>query len=251
MGNFLMNKAKKALIATSLAGALVASAGFGTYSWFTAEKATSGTITNGTLTLSDWDGRLFDQAKFAPSQLKMGNWVSITNTGNLDQVIKLSYDEKLNMGGKSLSAYTYQGFAIRVPANVTLPDNVKAYYEAFVKGSLGGGNTPLAAAAADNTAPALPDGVEVVQIDGSQAQDTASANAQASKTADPAATGPSSNRHYEVDPFTQFSAGEKIYIIMGVKLDQMAGNEYQAAVYDGALKFNGKQTDAGALYINK
>jgi hypothetical protein len=39
MGNFLMKKVKKALIATSLAGALVASAGFGTYSWFTAEKS--------------------------------------------------------------------------------------------------------------------------------------------------------------------------------------------------------------------
>jgi spore coat-associated protein N len=240
-----MNKAKKALLATSLAGALVVSAGYGTYSWFTAEKATSGTITNGTLTLSDWDGNLFNQAKFAPSQLLIGNWVSITNTGNLDQIIKVSYDESLNMPARSLSSYTYSGYAIRMPANATLPNTVKKFYEALITADLGGGNKPHAAA--DTNAPDLPEGAEVVKIDGSNAQEAAdSANAQKS-----AAVASKDTRHLEVDPFTQFSAGEKIYFIMGVKLDQWAGNDYQNAVYNGTLKFNGKQTDPGALYVNK
>ena len=44
---FSMKTVKKALLATSLAGALVVSAGYGTYSWFTSSTSAMGTIDTG------------------------------------------------------------------------------------------------------------------------------------------------------------------------------------------------------------
>jgi spore coat-associated protein N len=234
MGNLLMKKVKKALIATSLAGALVASAGFGTYSWFSAEKSATGTVTNGTLTLGDASGLLFDHAGFAPSQLLMGNWTSFSNTGNLDQIFKIAYDETLNMPSGSLGQYTYQGFVITVPVGYTLSASEKAFYETLVSNYLGGGN-PTAAAA---QAPELPTG-STVEPFSTQTKPASKQAATASAT---------DTRHVESVWERSLPAGFKIEFIMGVKLSETANNDYQAAVYNGTLKVNSKQTVNNAQY---
>jgi spore coat-associated protein N len=231
----MMNKAKKALIATSLAGALVVSAGYGTYSWFTAEKSATGTITNGTLTLGDASGHLFDHAKFAPSQLLMANWTSFENTGNLAEIFKVTYTESLNMAQGSLGNYSFQGYALTVPTSYNLTNADKAFYENAIRSYLGGGN-PTTAAAAE--LPKLPDGSSVQKID--SAQDAKAATAKAATANDSRTTSPGWEQTLPV--------GYKIVIIAGVKLSSDAGNEYQGAVYNGTLKVNGKQTDKGAQF---
>ncbi|MGW8786569.1 hypothetical protein [Heyndrickxia sporothermodurans] len=70
-----MKKMKKALLGTTLVGALVVSAGFGTYSWFTSETNASGQIANGSLQLNNGQNiteKIIDGVDFAPSQLKYG-----------------------------------------------------------------------------------------------------------------------------------------------------------------------------------
>ncbi len=83
-----MNKMKKALLGTALAGTLVVGAGYGTYSWFTAESTVSGDIQNYTLSLSPSSVHLFDaNEKLAPSRT-ISDEFTITNSGELDQFLR-------------------------------------------------------------------------------------------------------------------------------------------------------------------
>lgn len=78
---------KKALIGTALAGTLVASAGFGTYSWFTAETTAKGDIQNYTLQLDNTKAKLFDSKKLAPGRT-VSDEFTITNSGELEQKLR-------------------------------------------------------------------------------------------------------------------------------------------------------------------
>lgn len=234
-----MKKMKKALIATSMAGALVVSAGYGTYSWFTAEATAKGTIQNGTLTLSEM-GQLFNHTNFAPSQIKFSNWQTADNTGSLDQVIKISYDE--NLSKQSLNKYAWNGFAIKLKDKQKLSASDKAQYEAWLKWFLGGGNVVGVAAAE----PKLPEGIEYKLISGDSAADANKAAAQA------APSGNGDTRDFSVDgdkdPYYKLASNERFEIIIGVKLSEQADNNYQDALYSSTLKVNAKQTDAEAQW---
>jgi spore coat-associated protein N len=233
-----MKNVKKALIATSLAGALVVSAGYGTYSWFTAEKSATGQITNGTLTLGDASGQLFSHAKFAPSQLLIGNYTSFQNTGDLAQIFKVKYDESLNMQAGSLGQYNFQGYVLVVPTSYELSAGEKAFYENTIRSVLGGGNPTARAAASE--APELPEGSSVELI--------STQNQAAAKSSSAATASATDTRQTQPGWELTLPVGFKAVVIMGVKLSENAGNDYQGAVYNGTLTVNGKQTDAGSQY---
>jgi spore coat-associated protein N len=86
-----MNKMKKALLGTALAGTIVVGAGFGTYSWFNAEVLTSGEVTNYTLKLN---GDTQDTITLNPTAKKLAPGRSISETfnikndGELDQIVR-------------------------------------------------------------------------------------------------------------------------------------------------------------------
>ncbi|MFF3023430.1 TasA family protein [Gottfriedia sp. NPDC057948] len=86
-----MNKVKKALIGTSLAGSLVVGAGYGTYSWFTAQMTASGMVQNGTFEINNGQSEqqlTFSPDKLAPSQISEMSPILIKNTGDYDMFIR-------------------------------------------------------------------------------------------------------------------------------------------------------------------
>src|SRR5699024_4448482 len=101
-----MKKTKRLLIVTALSGILIATAGLGTYSWFTSESNAQGTMESGVLEINDGgdiEEPLFSGAKFSPSQLQYGNWISISNSGDLDTHLKTTYTHSVDKA--SLEAY--------------------------------------------------------------------------------------------------------------------------------------------------
>jgi predicted ribosomally synthesized peptide with SipW-like signal peptide len=109
-----MNKMKKSLLGTVLAGAVVVGASAGTYAWFNASYSASGTITNHTLTINEStsDSKvLFSGAMLAPSRSVTDSF-SIENTGSLDQILRAKldlalYDGANNVGAPDKSAYSF------------------------------------------------------------------------------------------------------------------------------------------------
>lgn len=55
----------------------------------------------------------------------------------------------------------------------------------------------------------------------------------------------------EEDSFWQLDEGQYIDIMIAIKLDESAGNEYQGATYNASFNVMAKQTDEGAQYENK
>ena len=53
------------------------------------------------------------------------------------------------------------------------------------------------------------------------------------------------------DSFWQLDEGQYIDIMIAIKLDENAGNEYQGATYDATFNVMAKQTDDGAKYENE
>src|SRR5699024_12698793 len=88
------SKIKKVFLAKSLSAALIATTGLGTQSWFTSETNAHGEMKNGVLEINngmDIEEPLFEGENFTPSQLEYGNWVSLSNTGDLDAHLKATY----------------------------------------------------------------------------------------------------------------------------------------------------------------
>ncbi len=89
-----MNKTKKALLGTALAGAVVVGAGFGTFSWFTSSAEVTGSVENSTLKISAGEDANFDltvdgdnYSALAPGRTASGI-ATIENTG--DEVVVLT-----------------------------------------------------------------------------------------------------------------------------------------------------------------
>jgi spore coat-associated protein N len=235
-----MNIAKKALLVTSLSGALVVSAGFGTYSWFTSGTSASGTVDNGTLLVNNGkpiSTKLFEATNFAPSQYVLGNFVTLDNTGTLDQVLKLTYSATVDKA--SADPYKIYYLAFKYKQKPT-HDQIIAMREAWEKGFFDGNNNPnLTKTAAGQ----LPDGVELVTGEVSLAEAKAMAAADANKV-------PGSKVYAPIgdDKFFTLASDQYIDIVFDVKLDENAGNEYQGAKYAADLKVEARQTDRGAKY---
>ncbi|WP_152966801.1 hypothetical protein [Sporosarcina globispora] len=232
-----MKKTKKFLLGTALAGALVASAGLGTYSWFTSETQAQGDMENGTLQInngSDIETPIFSGKKFTPSQLQYGNWITLSNSGDLNTHLKATYSHSVDKA--SLEEYEVGYIAMKY---TTAPDE-DIYEDAKIQlANLFEGTTnerPLSAAE--------PESVEVVSgiLKGEQAKammDTAGTSGEFVM-----------GEGGEGDPFWSLNEGQYIDVMIGIKLGEHAGNEYQGAKYGATFKVNAKQTDDGAQYEN-
>ncbi|MEH7011084.1 hypothetical protein V7087_09695 [Neobacillus niacini] len=99
--------AKKALLGTTLAGAIAVAASYGTYSWFTSETTAKGKITNAIVQLNNGEDikeSIVAAENFAPSQLVFGDWLTIDNTGTVDTFLQAKLQQSLDKP-LSLDAY--------------------------------------------------------------------------------------------------------------------------------------------------
>jgi spore coat-associated protein N len=237
-----MKNVKKALLATSLAGALVVSAGYGTYSWFTSSTQAVGTIENGTLSVNNGESistPLFSGESFAPSQVVMGNFVTLENTGSLDQQLKVTYTGSVDKASANPYKIYYMAFKYKEKPS---GDVIKDWRQGWERGFFNGNHNPSMSMA---KSAALPEGVEV--ITGEATVEEAQAMAAMAKSAE----GTSKTLKIGNDKFFKLKSNQYIDIVFDVKLDQKAGNEYQGAVYNGSLNVEAKQTDHGAKFENK
>jgi spore coat-associated protein N len=239
-----MKNVKKALLATSLAGALVVSAGYGTYSWFTSSTEASGTIENGTLSVNNGESittPLFSGESFAPSQYVLGNFVTIDNTGDMDQQLKVTYTGSVDKASADPYKIYYLAYKYKEKPN---GDVMKDFRQEWERGFFNGNHNP-SMSLAKSAATSLPEGVEVITGEATveEAQEMASL-AKSAETFD---------KTYKIgnDKFFKLKPNQYIDIVFDVKLDQNAGNEYQGAVYNGSLNVQAKQTDQGAKFGDK
>lgn len=221
-----MKKTKKILLGTTLAGALIASAGMGTYSWFTSETSANGDMENGVLQINDGkdiEEPLFSGVKFTPSQLQYGNWVTISNSGDLDTFLKATYSQSIDKA--SLDAYDVGFMAMKytvTPGKDQYEDSKIALENLF------NGTTN------ERTQKLVKKGDVEVKGKVLSKEETDSGQILFGEGED--------------DSFWKLDEGQYIDIMVGIKLDESAGNEYQGATYNGTLKVNAKQTDDGAKY---
>lgn len=222
-----MKKTKKILLATTLAGVLMASAGLGTYSWFTSETKAKGDMENGVLQINDGNDieePIFSGAKFTPSQLQYGEWLSLSNSGDLDTYLKATYTHSIDKA--SLEAYDVGYMAMKYTAT---PDQDVYDDSKIALENLFNGVTNERSISPAN----LPEGVEVVGK---------------MMTQEEVDSGEILFGEGEADSFWQLEEGQYIDIMVGIKLDESAGNEYQGAIYNATLNVVAKQTDDGAEY---
>ncbi|MFD0050297.1 TasA family protein [Actinomycetes bacterium NPDC127524] len=243
-----MKNIKKALIATSMAGAVLVSAGYGTYSWFTSETQASGTIQDGTLSVNDGKSittKLFDEKNLAPSEYVSGNFITLDNTGSLDQVLKLTYSASVDKAPAAPFKIYYVALKYKEkPSGDVLKDWKTEWEKGFFKGNHNPAPSQARALAAAPALPALPAGVEAVTGELSSADVQSMAAAVSKKAAG------DGSKQYSIgdNDFFTLKSDQYIDIAFDVKLDENAGNEYQAATYSATLKAEAKQTDDGAKY---
>ena len=225
-----MKKTKKLLLGTALAGTLIVSAGFGTYSWFTSETNAQGSMENGVLAINDGvniETPIFEGTKFAPSQLQYGEWLSLSNTGDLETYLKATYKHSVDKA--SLEGYEIGYMAMKY----TVAPGTEVYEDSKIElDNLFNGTTnerPLSISSQS-------DGVEIHGNILSQAEVN---------------SGEIIFGEGEEDSFWQLDEGQYIDIMIAIKLDESAGNEYQGATYNASFNVVAKQTDEGAQYENK
>lgn len=231
-----MKKLQKALLGTAIAGTLVIGAGIGTYSWFTAEKTASGTIENGTFGLADM-GTLFNQQKFAPSEVVFSDWQNVQNTGNLNQILRATYTHSVNTEAASVKKYKVGYIALKFKQK---PDKDVFKGQQIRLNALINGVTndaPKSKAVSSNFE------TEEGILSDDQVNGLVKAQAQGQ--------GDNMTRTLTFGDGTKFwrlKEGEYIAILFGVKLSENAGNEFQGVGYTGEFKVEAKQTDDGAQY---
>jgi spore coat-associated protein N len=228
-----MKVAKKALLGTALAGAMVVSAGFGTYSWFTDVKTANGTIDNGSLTLG-MDTELFAHEYFAPSQMLISDWKLIENTGSLDQILRASYTHSVDKASVKKYKVGYMAIKYAERPNETVMKNMEiAFQKGFDKGMT---NPVLGMASAKSAASYEVEGGVLTEEEANALQAQVKA-ANHEKTI-----------NFGQGKFWKLKDNQYIEIMFAVKLLDSAGNEYQGAHYDAEFKVEAKQTDDGAEF---
>ena|SRR5699024_10160164 len=220
-------KKKNLLLTVALSGALFASAGAGTYSWFTSETSAFGSMESGTLEINennDIEEPMFNGKQFAPSQLQYGEWVSLSNTGDLDAHLEATYHHAVDRA--SLEEYEVGFMAMKYTAQPgeDVYEDSKIALENLFNGTTNERTTSVDSA---------PEGVEVLGklVD-----------------ADNADSGEILFGEGSEEDFWELKENEYIDIMVGVKLEDTAGNEYQGAQYEAELTVRAKQTDDGATY---
>ncbi len=219
------NKIKKILLATSLSAVFIGSAGLGTHSWFTSETNAHGTLQGGELEINNGlaiEEPLFEGEKFTPSQLEYGNWISLSNTGDLDTYLKATYQHSIDTA--SLDAYEIGYMAMKY----TIKPGQDAYDDSKTElSNLFDGVTN------ERSPMSISEDVEVY----------GEVFTEAEVDSDEIVLGEGSE-----DSFWKLDEGQYIDLMIAVKLDDSAGNEYQGATYNANLNVKAKQTDSGAEY---
>ncbi|GEM_PF-2369886 len=225
-----MKRTKKVLLGTALAGALIVSTGFGTYSWFTSESNAQGEMKNGILQINgggNIDTPIFTAEQFAPSQLHYGEWMSISNTGNMNAHLKATYTHSVDKA--SLEKYDIGFMAMKY----TVKPGQDEYADSKIKlENLFNGKT-------NEVFSTLHDGNQRIEMLG-----TLLTPAQVMSGEIQLGDG-------ENEEFWELDEGQYIDIMIAIKLDESAGNEYQGVSYKSGLNVIAKQTDAGSTYDNE
>lgn len=125
------NKIKKLALGVALSGALIAGAGYGTYSWYTSEVKATGSVQNTTFELNGGAktdlGNLFT-GTLTPSHTTEEKSAVITNTGQEAMYLRAKFNFDVQGGSADkatlLSAYevkptlVYKGKTVAVPSAV-------------------------------------------------------------------------------------------------------------------------------------
>lgn len=235
-----MKKMKKALLGTTLVGALVVSAGFGTYSWFTSETNAAGEIANGTLQLNNGQNiteKVIDGVDFAPSQLKYGEWMTIDNTGSQATHIKAtlsqSLDKDINIK-KYKVGYIALKYKEKPSGDVLKASKIKL--EKLFEGTTNVVDTFQAAGDEIEVAPGVTAVTGFVGEEGVTGFKALSNNKEW-------ILGEGTNK-----PFWRLKSDQYIDVVFAIKLDESANNDYQGVKYTADLKVQAKQTDEGSKY---
>lgn len=232
-----MKNVKKALLGTTLAGALVVSTGIGTYSWFTSDAKTAGQIENGTLEINDnnesFTNSLFELTDFAPSQLQWTDDLIIENTGTLATYLKAQYNHSVDKASLGQYKVGYIAYKYKGELDEEVLVNSQTALEKLFNGTTN-----------ERSASSVVENGEVTY--GILTAEEFSKAASTNKTISIADGGESG----EKNSFWGLQPDEKIAITFGVKLGDKAGNEYQEVHYAANFNVNAKQVDRGSEYSN-
>lgn len=237
-GKKSMKKVKRALLGTTLAGALIVSAGYGTYSWFTSETNAAGQIANGTLQLNNGQNiteKVIDGADFAPSQLKYGEWMTIDNTGTQDANIRAILSQKLD---KDVNIKKYKVGYIALKYKEKPSGDVQKAAKIKLDKLFDGTTNVVESQAFSNDAEILPGVYAVTGIVGEEG--VAGYKAVSDKKWQ---LGDGTNQ-----AFWRLKSDQYIDVMFAIKLDETANNDYQGVKYSADLKVQAKQTDDGSKY---
>lgn len=238
-----MKNIKKALIGTALAGSLIAGAGIGTYSWYTAESHASGSIETGTFGLSQM-GSLFDQKKFTPSQVIFSDPQTIENTGSLPQILKATYTHKVDKA--NLSKYKVGYFAYKFKANQPsdVPPKTKDKLQAVLDGTFNIVDSNAPSPSLKSTASSSNVETDQGVLDEQQLQSLSARTTNKQGALEKTIMIGDGDKQ----KFWTLKKNEQIVITFAVKLSENAGNEYQGVSYQASFDVEGKQVDSGAQY---
>lgn len=232
---------KKALLGTALAGTIAVATSYGTYSWFTSETTAKGEITNASVQLNngeDINKKIVAAKNFAPSQLVFGDWMTIDNTGTADTFLQAKLNQSLDKN-LSLNAYKVGYIALKYKVKPTEEVLKASQYklEELFNGTTNEVSPSLASV--EN-----PESVEIVTgfLDASVAAKSAAAVGEKEILLGDGAESGKDNEFWNLE------TNEYIDIQFGVKLDELATNDYQGVTYSANLSVIAKQKDDGALY---
>ncbi|MFD4704673.1 hypothetical protein ACFWM3_07375 [Gottfriedia sp. NPDC058432] len=233
-----MKKMKRALLGTTLVGALVVSVGFGTYSWFTSETNAAGQIVNGTLQLNNGQNiteKVIDGVDFAPSQLKYGEWMTVDNTGTLATNIKATLNQKLD---KDVNIKKYKVGYIAIKYKQKPTGDVQKAAKIKLDKLFDGTTNVVQSQTFSNESEIAPGVSAVTGLVGEEGV--------AGYTA-------VSNKNWQLgnganQGFWKLKSDEYIDMMFAIKLDETANNDYQGVKYSADLKVQAKQVDEGSKY---
>src|SRR5699024_12151593 len=156
--------------------------------------------------VSDIEEPLFSGEKFSPSQLQYGNWISISNSGDLDTHLKATYTHSIDKA--SLDAYEVGYMAMKY----TVTPDQDAYEDSEIAlENLFDGTT--------NERTINMNVSEGVELHGEIISQNESDSGEI-------LLGEGSE-----DSFWELEEGQYIDVMIAVKMDESAGNEYMGATY--------------------
>jgi len=137
-----INNVKKVALGIALSGALIAGAGYGTYSWYTSEVKATGSVQNTTFELNgggkSTSGNLFE-GTLAPSRTTEEKSFTVTNTGQESMYLRTKFDFDVQGGSADkstlLSGYEVKPTLVYKGKALTTPSSLDSDGDGWVKAS--------------------------------------------------------------------------------------------------------------------